>query len=221
MCHFLQQPRFIPLPATTDTSVTYKGAAMFCVTVDRRVVNYQPSATACWLSSVWSTLSKSFVDNTINLSWHNFLRAAFKTKVPEGSNPIFKGHQISLTQCRIVGKKPSCQIQLYSSSRFDTIPECDRHRQTVKASASTALVQHCVGKRETANSDWAADTYVTVTMFLGLYESWSRKMTFSTKWSMWGSSFGPRTYNIHLWVDRSSTSFLLPTKYLTVNHTSY
>jgi len=65
----------------------------------------------------------------------------------------------------------------------------------------------------------AADTYVTVTMFLGLYESCSRKMTLSTKWSIRGSSFGPRTYTIHLWVDGSFTSFLLATRYLAINQT--
>jgi len=58
------------------------------------------------------------------------------------------------------------------------------------------------------------DTYVTVTMLFGLYVSWSRKITLSTKWSMCGSSLGPRTYNIHLWVDGSFMSFLLPTRNL-------
>jgi len=57
-----------------------------------------------------------------------FSKSGVWDKVPEGSALIFGDTRafFVITQCGIGGKKPPCQNQLDSYSRFNTIPACDR-----------------------------------------------------------------------------------------------
>jgi len=67
----------------------------------------------------------SFVDNTIDFLWQNFLSPEFG--VSEGSSLIFGDTQIALQhKSGTGGRNPPCQNQLDSSSHFDTTPACNR-----------------------------------------------------------------------------------------------
>jgi len=62
------------------------------------------------------------VDHTTDLPWWNFLSLGQSSR---GSTVIFGSSQISLTQCGIGRRKPTCQNQFNSSCSFDTILACD------------------------------------------------------------------------------------------------
>ena len=60
--------------------------------------------------------STSFVDNTIDLSWRNFLSAEFETK--------FQIEMLLCSKIGLGGRKHPYQLDL--PSRFDAVPACDR-----------------------------------------------------------------------------------------------
>jgi len=62
-----------------------------------------------------------------------FSKSGLSDKVPEGSALIFGDNRISFqhsTQCRMGGRKLTCQKKLDSFSRFDGTPTCDRQTDT-------------------------------------------------------------------------------------------
>ena len=70
--------------------------------------------------------STSFVDNGIDL-WRKFFKVQSLGQSSRGKFPyLWRYPNFVMTQCRICEKKPPCQkTQLDTSSRFDTIPDCE------------------------------------------------------------------------------------------------
>ena len=72
-----------------------------------------------------SSTKTSFLDDAIDVLWRNFVSPEFGTSA-RGKYPNFWLYpNILTTQCRIA----SMPKQLHSSTRFDTIPACDRRTE--------------------------------------------------------------------------------------------